>query len=137
MSVRLILLRGLPGSGKSTKARELLKTLKAQHLNVVHLEADMYFEDTQGNYHFQGDKLADAHRWCQLATRNALKNGDSVIVANTFVRRWEIEPYQQMAEEFSADLEIITCRGEYPNCHGVPFATIEQMRKGWEEFDVC
>ena len=52
----LYIVRGIPGSGKSTFA----KTLGGQHY-----EADMYFIDEEGNYKFDGTKIKDAHKWCQ------------------------------------------------------------------------
>jgi hypothetical protein len=56
-----------------------------------------------------------------------------VIVANTFVERWEVEPYLKMAEQCNARIEILTCRDEYQNIHGVPQETIERMRDKWQE----
>jgi len=38
-----------------------------------------------------------------------------------------------MAKVFNADIELITCRGEYGSVHGVPEETMERMRAGWEE----
>ncbi|MDG3085428.1 ATP-binding protein [Vibrio hannami] len=128
MAVQLILLRGLPGSGKSTLARELIKTLNAEHY-----EADMYFEDKRGNYTYDASRVGDAHRWCQTCTEGALKRGVSVIVANTFVKQWEMEPYKKMASELGVQLSVRVCVGEYRNIHDVPNHVIENMRKNWEE----
>ena len=83
MTLKLTLIRGLPGSGKST----LAKTLSARHF-----EADMYFVNEHGEYLYQADKIGDAHHWCKKMTRKALEQGESVVVSNTFVQRWEIVP---------------------------------------------
>ena len=64
----LILIRGLPGSGKSTMAR-------VKYPNHIHLEADMYFEDDKGNYNFDPKKLKEAHKWCLETTRSLLSIG--------------------------------------------------------------
>ena len=56
MEKRLILVRGIPGSGKSTFARSL---------GGVHYEADMFFLDEMSNYVFDVTKIKDAHSWCQ------------------------------------------------------------------------
>lgn len=69
MRPHLTLIRGLPGSGKST----LAKTLSA-----VHLEADMYFVNPQGEYHFRPEHLAQAHEWCQQQTEYWLQQGKDV-----------------------------------------------------------
>ena len=44
---KLIIIRGLPGSGKSTFAKSL---------NCTHFETDMYFTDSEGNYNFMPQK---------------------------------------------------------------------------------
>lgn len=121
--VTLTLIRGLPGSGKSTLAR----TLKGRHL-----EADMFFITPGGQYHYRPEKIAQAHAWCQAETERSLAAGESVVVANTFVRQWEMAPYRRMAKKYRARLKIIVCRGDYDNIHGVDSATIELMRRRWQ-----
>ena len=48
----LILLRGLPGSGKSTFAKMLVRDKDYRHK-----EADMFFVDSEGNYKFEPSKI--------------------------------------------------------------------------------
>lgn len=123
MTLTLTLIRGLPGSGKST----LAKTLPANHF-----EADMYFIQVDGQYEYQADKIAVAHQWCQKQTYSSLNKGQSAVVANTFVRRWEMMPYVKMAKRFGARLKVIECTGEYDNIHGVDESTILAMKKRWQ-----
>ncbi|EGU39553.1 hypothetical protein VII00023_10499 [Vibrio ichthyoenteri ATCC 700023] len=122
---KLTLIRGLPGSGKSTLA---------QTYQAVHFEADMYFELATGEYQFDPLQLEAAHQWCQAQTEDALKNGQDVVVSNTFVRRWEIKPYYQMAKRLGAELEVIEALGQYQNVHGVSPAVIEKMRSRWQSW---
>lgn len=56
----LVLIRGLPGSGKSTIARELAAK------GYKHFEADMWFEMRRKP--FDGLLLRHAHRWCKEQT---------------------------------------------------------------------
>ncbi|PAR27537.1 ATP-binding protein [Vibrio metoecus] len=124
MRPHLTLIRGLPGSGKST----LAKTLPA-----VHLEADMYFVNEQGEYHFRPELIAQAHEWCQQQTEYGFQQGKNVVVSNTFVRHWEMVVYRKLARKYRAKLTILVCRGRYQNVHGVDEATVERMRQQWQE----
>ena len=59
----LVLLRGLPGSGKSTAAKLFNK--------APHFEADMYFMKN-GNYKFDFNGLKDAHNSCKRKVHKAM-----------------------------------------------------------------
>lgn len=120
----LTLIRGLPGSGKST----LAKTLPAQHV-----EADMYFVGDDGVYRFNRLKLKCAHSWCQERTEQWLKAGRNVVVSNTFIQKWEMDAYRQLARRYNVKLIISICRNSYSNIHGVDEATLARMRRQWQE----
>lgn len=124
--MKIILIRGLPGSGKTTMAKEYA----AQ--GYVHCEADHYFE-RDGAYKFDGSKLGAAHDDCLRRTIEALEQGRSVVVANTFSRRWEIEPYLRAAKRRGVPARIVEAKGTWQNVHGVSEETIERMRARWEE----
>ena len=67
---QLILLRGLPGSGKSTFANLL---------GGIHVEADQYFMQ-DGEYKFDASKLKQAHNWCKLRVEHSMEDGVDKIV---------------------------------------------------------
>ena len=125
MTLKLTIIRGLPGSGKSTLAKTL---------DVNHYEADMYFVDAKGEYDFRPEHIEKAHDWCKNMTRDSLMKRQSVVVSNTFVMRWEIAPYYQMAKRYGAEFEIIECKENFGNIHGVTTSTIQQMKKRWQEW---
>lgn len=116
----IVLIRGLPGSGKSTMARKM-----DRHL---HLEADMFLE-VAGVYVYDPSKVRAAHDWCVASAKNALEQGRNVVVSNTFMRRWELQRYIDLGFPF----RIIEAQGRWPNIHGVPEDKIEIMARGWEE----
>ncbi len=91
----------------------------------------MYFIRPDDVYDFNRELLKNAHEWCQKNTKNALKYND-VVVSNTFVKKWEMEPYFDMAHDLGADIQIIEAKGEYANIHNVPDAIIARMRANWE-----
>src|ERR1017187_5857124 len=103
--VKLTLVRGIPGSGKSTYA----KTLPAKHL-----EADMAFVHPDGVYRFDRTKLGDAHNWCISSAREYLKAGEDVVVSNTFTTLNEIKSYLAMATYVGGiEVEVVRCSGEW------------------------
>lgn len=119
----LYLVRGLPGSGKSSYAVTYILTGQAD----IHLEADMYFVE-DNRYNFFPELLYKAHSWCQETTRIFLANGKNVIVSNTFTTRKELEPYIVMAKELNVPVKIYRCTQDYGSIHNVPTETIERMR---------
>lgn len=128
----LILVRGLPGSGKSTFAKKL-----AERDGLVHLETDSYFIDkVTGEYKFIPNLIKMAHEWCQTATKvTLLEGGQSVIVSNTFTQLWEMEFYISLAKENGIKLQVYTCKGDWENIHGVPAFAVEKMEERWEDFE--
>jgi predicted kinase len=124
---QLILLRGLPGSGKSTVAKLFDKAL--------HFEADMYFLDADGNYQFDASKIKNAHNWCRHSVMDAMKEGHPIVaVSNTFTQEWEMEVYYLLAEELGYRVisMIVENRHDGKNIHGCPDDKIEQMRNRFE-----
>jgi len=121
----LILLRGLPGNGKSTFAKVIGGT---------HYETDMYFME-DGIYHFDPSGLKDAHAWCRNSTETAMRRGeDKVIVSNTFTQEWEMKAYYELAEKYGYRVfsVIIENRHGGVNEHGVPEDKLEIMKNRFE-----
>ena len=123
---RLVLIRGLPGSGKSSLARMFVS-----YDDYWHREADMYFEDSLGNYTYDGSKIGAAHEWCQEQTRLALTADHDVVVSNTFTRISEMQPYLDMNYD---SIQVLECHGSFGSEHGVPDRVVENMRSRWEQY---
>lgn len=124
--LKLILIRGLPGSGKSTIAKSFTSD------NFVHLETDMYFVNSAGEYNFNPSKLSEYHNRCMYDTHTALSGGKSVVVSNTFTQKWELFPYFEIARNYNIIPAVILAQGNFGNIHNVPEHKIEAMKKRFE-----
>jgi len=103
---KLILIRGISGSGKTTYAKRLMR----EDPSLSHHEADMFFYHN-GEYQFNPKELKNAHEWCKAKTEEDLRNGKSVIVSNTFTQKWEIEPYIELGKRYGAQIIIKKATG--------------------------
>jgi predicted kinase len=121
----LVLVRGLPGSGKSTFAQALALT------GFQHYEADMVHM-VDGQYKFDPERVAEAHGWCLDMATAALESGKSVVVSNTFTRLWEMEPYKAVAKRLGVQTHIVVMSGQWGSIHGVPADVLDRMRDRWE-----
>lgn len=124
--MQLVLIRGLPGSGKSTIAKALCRA------GFSWFEADTYHLNDEGDYCFDPANAKAAHEWCQQETRKALENGDRVVVSNTFTMLWEMEPYFEMARKFGIEPNVLEAKGSWQNVHSVPAEVMDKMRERWE-----
>ena len=129
----LYLLRGLPGSGKSTLSNQFGDT---------HFEADMYFINENGEYIFNGADIKKAHQWCQSQVELAMiqnhitygLDSSDIIVSNTFTQEWEMEPYYKLAETYDYRVFslIVENRHGGENIHGAPADKIQIMKDRFE-----
>lgn len=123
-SPRLILIRGLPGSGKSALAANYREG------GCRHLEADQFFV-VDGEYRFDPERLCEAHAWCLDQARQALAAGERVCVANTFVTPDELKPYTQLVP----DWDVVEAIHDGRSIHAVPAATLQAMQAKWVSTD--
>ena len=125
-ALRLYVIRGLPGSGKSSLAKELI----IDHGKVF--SADDYFERS-GQYIFNPAKLPEAHDECRENVRKAMESKcPKIAIHNTFSKRWEAEPYFALAKKFGYSVSVIECQSNFGNIHNVPNDKILKMIERWE-----
>ena len=126
MEKLLYIVRGVPGSGKTTLAKQLTSNV---------FEADHYFYDNDGNYNFIPSEIKEAHKECQQFVGFAMESGiQKIAVSNTFTQEWEMEPYFELAKKhgFKVFTIIVENRHGGKNQHGVPEDKIEQMKNRFE-----
>jgi predicted kinase len=128
---KLVVLRGIPGSGKSTIVR-------GEFPAAVVVSADDYFVGEDGVYRFNSADIGNAHGRCFRLFIEALQRGDSqVVVDNTATSIAEVAPYMLAAQAYGYNAEIITLRCDPEiaasrNVHGVPAATVHRMAEALE-----
>jgi len=125
----LILLRGLPGSGKTTLAKIILQLRSTDEPEI--LSADDFFEDNEGDYNFDPTKLKEAHNYCQFRCSERMRQQKAkIVVANTFTQEWEMDEYFKMAERYNYRVHTVIVENRHgnENVHGVPEDKLQQMK---------
>lgn len=126
-SAELVLIRVLPGSGKTTIA-------KSEYPCHVLIEADDW-RMTKDGYSFDCTENKRANDWCFLEAERQLRLGNDVVVTGTYTTRIGVSGYAQLAKKYGANFVVIEAIGEYENVHCVPNDVIERMRDSWEVWD--
>ena len=161
---KVIIMRGIQGSGKSTKARELISGVLDGPCVCEYLpqgsivSADHYWINSEGEYVFIPEKIGDAHRDCFAKFHEACSNADAevhdsdhtIIVDNTNIELHEIAPYLSVAQYFNLDIEIVNVDADLDVClsrqiHNVPEGIVKNKYKRfqsvrlpfqWKEFAI-
>ncbi|NWV31523.1 N4BP2 protein, partial [Grantiella picta] len=133
----LVLLRGVPGSGKSYLARNLLE----DNSGGIILSTDDYFYK-HGQYHYDPDCLGEAHDWNRKRAKEAFEKRISpIIIDNTNIQAWEMKPYVTLAQEFKYKVmfrepdtwwKFKPKELERRNIHGVSKEKIKRMLERYE-----
>lgn len=140
---QLIIMRGIPGAGKSTIAKaieSLYRTDYPTKINMVTIaSADKFFDD--GKVPFDAKLLKFAHDYCLgVATRSMLMGCAKVIVDNTNTRAWEFAPYVTLASTLQYNLKIVRVMTPLEIAvkyceHKVPEDKIREMEARFEDAD--
>uniref|UniRef100_A0A3P8TUS1 NEDD4 binding protein 2 n=1 Tax=Amphiprion percula TaxID=161767 RepID=A0A3P8TUS1_AMPPE len=135
----LVLLRGAPGSGKSTMARALLE----HNPGGVILSTDDYYY-RNGTYQFDPTTLGEAHEWNHKRAKEAFMRGTKpIIIDNTNMQGWEMRPYVAQALKHGYKVlfrEPDTWWKNKPKelerrtTHNIPVEKIRRMLNGYERF---
>ena len=131
--INLVLIRGLPGAGKSTLGAEIVMSNRSR--DTRQFEADQYFMEGD-DYNWVAGKHRDAHADCRSRVKSHLSAGGLAVVSNTFTRRIEIRRYADLSD--SMMIISLYDNGQsneqlaQRNIHGVSLEVIANMRARWE-----
>lgn len=130
----LYIMRGFPGSGKSTKAEQLGR-------DGYIFSTDDFWIDEKGNYNYDPNRAVDAHAWNQERAKKAMDQGLSpIVIDNTNIEAWEPKPYVEYAISKGYDIQFAESDAPWKNdaqelakrnTHGVPLEVIEEMQAKW------
>lgn len=145
----MYIMRGIPGSGKSFKAKQL-----APESNIFSTD-DYWISDNV--YKFQLAKLKEAHEWNrQRAQFACVREVTPVVIDNTNISKKERLPYIEIAELNGYTWEVVLPDSEWfmnilprlenkqyteedidafftRNSHNVPRETIRAMMHKWSD----
>ncbi len=146
------IMRGIPGSGKSTVAKMIARGCFPGQANldgskwfsdaVIHSTDDLCMVD--GVYQFDAALAGERHAQNLQNFKDSCAAGKPcVIVDNTNVKTEQYLPYIKAAEAAGYRVVIVELPHPAPivaaqrNAHGVPIETINQMVLDWEPSQHC
>ena len=123
---KLILVRGIPGSGKSTFAK--------QFKDCVHVESDQFCMQGE-KFVWDATKHEANQKLCWNATKDNLMKGKDVVVAATFTTKDKIEPYIKLGKDCNANILIFRMTGEFKNVREVADTKIDKYKASMVDID--
>jgi hypothetical protein len=110
----LIVIRGLPSSGKTTVAKLFIAA------GFVHIDPEQ----------FPGIHFTEAMRACYQATEKALAEGESVVVSAVLHRRRFVVPYILLAKKYSVQVNVLVAGGMFHTYQDPAY--FQHMKDEWE-----
>lgn len=134
--MKLVICRGLPGSGKTTWANTLIKMYGG-----VNLATDDYYMVGE-NYLWDSKKIPQAHEWNQWRCDQAMRYEiETIVISNTNTTWKQIKPYVSMAMKYGYSIQVVEPPTSWKydvqecfnnNSHNVPLEAIQRMRDRWK-----
>lgn len=146
----LILMSGLPGSGKTTIAARIMYELKRfnprHSVEAFSADTKMYLNSEDYTYKFDPTLLGLAHKICyDKAAAHMSLYGITTIIDNTNLTMWEINKYvdnflknkhvKNKVIVFAGNENINPKEAFVRNSHEVPFEKLEEMHKKYQTME--
>lgn len=125
---RLILLRGVPGAGKTEFAKFLIASIGSNLSTTAICTDDFMIRD--GVYKFDYMNLSSAHTDCwNVVNFHMQAETELIILHNTLTRESEILPYQELADSHGYELVSLVVENRHGSgsVHDVPDKTRRNM----------
>ena len=138
----VIILRGVPGSGKSFLATGSSEYLSDPSQFTI-CSADEYFLK-DGTYKFIPEQVPEAHAHCLHKFLRSLLQSSIVVVDNTNSQMWEYQIYCYLCEVLHLDVHIIEipCETDFiaekfrrRNVHSVDSSALQSAMQRWQKDD--
>lgn len=131
----LVIIRGLPGSGKSLVAKLLTRS------GGIAVSVDDFLTNPNGQYEFSKGNFIAAQEACRSFCRELMVSGQELIVLhNTMAQAWEAKDYFEMAQEHNYSTQIVSLYDNGLNdtelskrcIHFMPMHLIQKIRHKWD-----
>lgn len=125
----MILMQGVPGSGKSTVAQALVGEGKI-------FSTDEFWG---AGYRFDSTRLGEAHEWNQeRAERSMAVDCPTVIIDNTNIKHDHVIPYLVLAAKYGYTVQVVRVSTDPAlaaarNTHDVPAKVVFKMHREMED----
>lgn len=134
---KVLILRGLSGSGKSHYVAEFC--LENPDLKIDVVSADFYFY-YNGDYVFNPRLLGEAHAFCWRNFVRLISDNDfDVVIVDNTNSTWEreIKKYWDLATSCGHEVQVVWIKADKEVCkarntHNVPPETIDKMAERFE-----
>jgi predicted kinase len=138
----MVIMRGMPGSGKSYLSKLILdRSYKEPNYKQHIFSADDFFM-INGMYQYNVEKLEEAHRFCQNHALTKAREGYSpIVIDNTNLQHWEMYPYVKIAVDNGYVINILEPNTPWrnnanslfkKNTHNIPEIKLRRMIEKYE-----